>query len=52
MQRRGKLLVLSNRDQFFLGGVFSFFRISILNQEYDPLFVRARLWNVKFQRFL
>ena len=24
MQRRGKLLVLSNRDPFFLGGVFSF----------------------------
>ena len=29
MQRRGKLLVLSDRDPFFLGGVFSFFQISI-----------------------
>ena len=27
MQRRGKLLVLSDRDPFFLGGVFSFFQI-------------------------
>ena len=25
MQRRGKLLVLSDRNPFFLGGVFSFF---------------------------
>ena len=30
MQRRGKLLVLSDRDPLFLGGVFSFFQISIL----------------------
>ena len=29
MQRRGKILVLSDRDPFFLGGVFSFFKISI-----------------------
>ena len=29
MQRRGKLLVLSDGDPFFLGGVFSFFQISI-----------------------
>ena len=29
MQRRGKLLVLSDRDPFFLGGVFSFFQISM-----------------------
>ena len=33
MQRRGKLLVLSNRDKFFLGGVshFSKFRSKIKN---------------------
>ena len=39
MQRRGKLLVLSDRDPFLLGGVFSFCKISSRNQEYDLLFV-------------
>ena len=52
MQRRGKLLVLSDRYPFFLGGVFSFLPNFDLKSRILPVICLSQVWNLKFQHFL
>ena len=51
MQRRGKLLVSSDRDPYFLGGNFSFFPNFDLKSRIWPVIYLSQVWNLKFQRF-
>ena len=52
MQRRGKLLVLSDRDPFFSRRGFLIFPNFDLKSRIWPAICLSQVWNLKFQRFL